>query len=53
MTLPSDPPSDEVEALRAALAAEQAARREAEARAPRPSAAASCSTSWNWNSTNW
>jgi transposase len=33
MTLPSDPPSDEVEALRAALAAEQAARREAEARA--------------------
>ena len=33
MTLPPDPPSDEVEALRAALAAEQAARREAEARA--------------------
>ena len=33
MTLPPDPPSVEVEALRAALAAEQAARREAEARA--------------------
>jgi transposase len=33
MTLPPDPPPDEVEALRAALAAEQAARREAEARA--------------------